>query len=263
MNTVITHFYNEEYLLPWWINHHKKLFDYGIMINHGSTDKSVEICKELCPVHWKIVNSVNENFSSTTNDAEVKVYENSVDGFKITLTVTEFLLVPTSLNQINNYIIENNINYLKTTGVCMVDTDLDNLPTYEKQLFAQKHHGVIRDYVDPGSPWMKDAWNYNFGRYYHNQPFGKYSPGRHNLLNCEKVYHVSDIFTLKYKYSPWNDYTIDRIQKYERKVKEENPNYHLSSEQEHNDMYKHFLNYSHDLREDHSFLSAYNYCIGL
>ena len=38
-------FYNEEYLLPWWLAHHTKLFDHGILINKGSTDRSVEICK--------------------------------------------------------------------------------------------------------------------------------------------------------------------------------------------------------------------------
>ena len=43
--TVISHFYNEEYLLPWWLAHHTKLFDHGILINKGSTDRSVEICK--------------------------------------------------------------------------------------------------------------------------------------------------------------------------------------------------------------------------
>lgn len=47
--TVISHFYNEEYLLPWWLNHHKNIFDNGILINYGSTDKSVEIIKSICP----------------------------------------------------------------------------------------------------------------------------------------------------------------------------------------------------------------------
>jgi hypothetical protein len=263
MNTVITHFYNEEYFLPWWIKHHKKIFDNGIMINYDSTDKSLEICKELCPKHWKIVDTVNDHFLSSTNDAEVKVYENNIEGFKMVLTVTEFLLLPTNLENINRYIIDNKINYLKTTGVCMVDNDLNNLPTYDKPLFAQKHNGVIRNYIDPSSPWMPDAWNYNFGRYYHNQQFGKYSPGRHNLINCNNILHVSDIFTLKYKYCPWNDITVDRIKKYESKVKESWKDYPLHSEQEHHDSYNYYLKLSHDLKNDFSFNVAYDYCLGL
>ncbi len=47
--TIISHFYNEEYLLPWWLEHHKKYFNHGIMINYASTDNSVSIIKQICP----------------------------------------------------------------------------------------------------------------------------------------------------------------------------------------------------------------------
>jgi hypothetical protein len=33
MITLLSHFYNEEYLLPFWIEHHKKQFDYAILID--------------------------------------------------------------------------------------------------------------------------------------------------------------------------------------------------------------------------------------
>ena len=52
--TVVTHFFNEEYLLPWWLEHHKKYFDHGVMIDYNSTDSSVEIIKKICPT-WTIV----------------------------------------------------------------------------------------------------------------------------------------------------------------------------------------------------------------
>jgi hypothetical protein len=260
MNTVITHFYNEEYMLPWWIDHHKKIFDHGIMINYDSTDRSVEICRELCPPNWKIVDTINEVFLSSTNDLEVKYHESTVEGFKIALTVTEFLLPPCPLNDINKFIIDNNINYLKTTGVCMVDNDTNNLPSHGLPLFVQKHHGVIRNYIDPNQPWLPDAWNYNFGRYYHNNRFGKYSPGRHNLVDCDNIMHVNNVFVLKYKYSPWNNISIDRILKYESKVRDASSDYPLHSVQDHNGWYNHFLNLSHDLRDDHSFNAAFEYC---
>ena len=50
--TVISHFYNEEYLLPWWLMHHTKLFDHGILINKGSTDRSAQISKRFAP-YWE------------------------------------------------------------------------------------------------------------------------------------------------------------------------------------------------------------------
>ena len=38
-STIIAHFFNEEYLLPWWLNHHKKIFDYGILFDYSSAHK--------------------------------------------------------------------------------------------------------------------------------------------------------------------------------------------------------------------------------
>lgn len=91
MRTVITHFYNEEYLLPWWLEHHKKLFDHGILIDYASTDRSVEICKKICP-DWTVVPSMNKEFGAYDCDREVEYYERQIKGWRIALTVTEFLL---------------------------------------------------------------------------------------------------------------------------------------------------------------------------
>ena len=90
MKTVVSHFYNEEYLLPWWLNHHKKVFDYGIMINYASTDRSVEIIKEICP-HWLVVDSAFKEFDAILIDQEVMYYESQVPGWKICLNIPEFL----------------------------------------------------------------------------------------------------------------------------------------------------------------------------
>lgn len=91
MRTVITHFYNEEYLLPRWLKHHKKYFDFGILIDYASTDNSVAICKEICP-HWQIFPSGNADFDSSEADHEVMFYERQLTGWRIALTVTEFLV---------------------------------------------------------------------------------------------------------------------------------------------------------------------------
>ena len=262
MNTVITHFRNEEYLLPWWINHHKKIFDHGIMINYGSTDRSIEICKELCPPHWKIVNTVNDKFIASLVDAEVKVYENSLEGFKMALTITEFLLIPCPLDEINKYFVMNNLKYLRTWGVCMGDNNTNILPTYDRPLVEQKHHGVIRNYLDPSCSWGPDSYNAWFGRCYHNQPFGKYIDGRHNV-DSDGVQQVNDIFTLKYKYCPWNKFTIERINNYESIVEKCDLNFRLWDDEERNSLRNHYLNSSHDLKEDMSFNAAYNYCMSL
>jgi hypothetical protein len=91
MKTVITHFYNEEHLFPWWLNHHKNMFDYGVLIDYGSTDRSVEICKEICP-HWQVMPSMHTYFDAAACDFEVMFYESQIPDWKIVLTTAEFLV---------------------------------------------------------------------------------------------------------------------------------------------------------------------------
>jgi hypothetical protein len=93
MRTVICHFYNEEYLLPWWLDHHRTIFDHGIMIDYRSTDSSREIIRAVCPT-WVIHTTRNRFFESAAIDREVEDYEATVSGWRITMNVTEFLSTP-------------------------------------------------------------------------------------------------------------------------------------------------------------------------
>ncbi len=88
--TLISHFYNEEYLLPWWLMHHTKLFDHGILINRGSTDRSVEICRQFAP-NWEVRDSKVPEFDAILVDQEVMDIEKEVNGWKMVLNTTEFL----------------------------------------------------------------------------------------------------------------------------------------------------------------------------
>ena len=90
MKTVICHFYNEEHLLPWWLKHHKNIFDHGIMIDYHSTDRSMEIIREICP-EWEIRYTRNKYFDSTPIDEEVMRVEKMLGGWRMCLNVTEFL----------------------------------------------------------------------------------------------------------------------------------------------------------------------------
>ena len=77
--TLISHFYNEEYMLPWFLNHHKQIFDHGVMIDYHSTDRSREIIKEICPT-WEVVTSRNLDFQADNIDTEVMDIEREIDG---------------------------------------------------------------------------------------------------------------------------------------------------------------------------------------
>lgn len=88
--TILSHFYNEEYLLPWWCEHHKRICDHAILIDYNSTDKSVDIIKEICP-SWTVVKTSNKFFDAASTDREIETYEKTVSGWKVTLNTTEFL----------------------------------------------------------------------------------------------------------------------------------------------------------------------------
>jgi hypothetical protein len=89
--TVLCHFYNEEWLLPFWLKHHREIFDHGIMIDYHSTDRSAEIIRELCPT-WQIVTSRNHDFNPAPVDQEVSDHERPLDGWRIALNVPEFMI---------------------------------------------------------------------------------------------------------------------------------------------------------------------------
>jgi len=62
-----------------------------VMIDYHSTDRSVEIIREICPT-WDIVTSRNPDFQADKIDTEVMDIEKDIDGWKICLNVTEQMI---------------------------------------------------------------------------------------------------------------------------------------------------------------------------
>jgi hypothetical protein len=91
--TLISHFWNEEFLLPYWLRHHVPLFDHGILFDYASSDRSAEIVRQLAP-GWEVRPSGNEWFEARAADAEVMAAERERPGWKIVLNTTEFVLCP-------------------------------------------------------------------------------------------------------------------------------------------------------------------------
>src|SRR5688572_26886033 len=89
--SVICHFRNEEVYLPYWLRHHRCLFDHGILIDYGSTDHSLEIIRALVP-SWEVRPSRNHQFHSVAIDTEVMDIEIQISGWKMCLNVTEFVM---------------------------------------------------------------------------------------------------------------------------------------------------------------------------
>jgi hypothetical protein len=181
---ILTHFFNEEYLLPWWLNHHKKIFDHGVLIDYGSTDNSVNIIKEICP-NWLIVPSVNEVFQSDLIDKEVMHWENRIDGWRIVLNITEFLV-----GDISNKLIESRqrLQYL-IPSVSFFDWDPNGKLDESKELWAQKTHGVSYevDFHNLPGRWSRSLHNFNDIKY----PIGRHFNHGYNCTN-PLIFHYAN-----------------------------------------------------------------------
>ena len=91
-SVVICHVYNEELLLPYWLAHHRRLFDHGVILDYASTD-GTRAAFERAGLDWELRPSRNEWFDAEAVDAEVMDVEAEfADGvWKMALNVTEYL----------------------------------------------------------------------------------------------------------------------------------------------------------------------------
>jgi UDP-glucose 4-epimerase len=167
--TLLTNVFNEEYLLPFWLHHHKNMFDEIIIIDYNSTDKSIDICKSICP-ECKIINTRNKYFGAIEIDTEFMDLENNIEGIKIVLNTTEFLFCETSLKDLFINVIHP-ISYKinVTTPYSIHNYDLNN--NYE--VFSTLLNNDIFYHQD------------RCVRHVHNHKNGNYAIGRH------ESYHAS------------------------------------------------------------------------
>jgi hypothetical protein len=171
--TILCHFYNEEHLLPWWLKHHKALFDHGVMIDYFSTDRSMEIIREICP-EWEIRYTRNKYFDSTPIDEEVMRIESMLGGWRMCLNVTEFLYGNTDhladLPDPTQYFIPNYV-FVDMENPEQGQTILDhNYPLHQQRFWGYD------TFDNTGVP--KGRVMSRMNRSIHNYPV-KYDGGRH------------------------------------------------------------------------------------
>jgi hypothetical protein len=123
-------------MLPWFLNHHKQIFDHGVMIDYHSTDRSREIIKEICPT-WDIITSRNPNFQADLIDTEVNDIEAGIEGWKICLNVTEQLIGDYSAMD------DHGPEHILVPSIFMVDCNRERAVTQDLPLYKQKHHGFV------------------------------------------------------------------------------------------------------------------------
>jgi hypothetical protein len=234
--TVISHFFNEEYLLPWWLNHHTKLFDHGILINRASTDRSIEICRKLAP-NWRVLKAHNPAFDAIDCDREVMKIEFKIEGWKIVLNTTEFLCC----HDLNKYLEALEFHaqqiYLVPTYIMVDPPDIAYPePNPEQPLVNQRHHGF---------------YSRTRSRFIHKLPHGGYHPGRHETSHAYKP-APSGAFIKWFGFSPWNEHFKKRKLQIKPTIPESNYSkgfgiQHFVDVQQLEELYCRYVNQAQDL----------------
>jgi hypothetical protein len=185
MITLISHFYNEEFLLPYWLRHHRNLFDHGIMINYQSTDASCDIIKELVP-EWELINTRNtEGWVYPDNiDREVMEIEEKLplNTWKMALNTTEFIFH----NNLRNYLTDFDnkhpgINGVRTNGLCPISK-----PEDKDKPADPSRHLILQETYD----WVEGDGGTHIGRrrLLHRHSHGNYVTGRHETYHNDCVF---------------------------------------------------------------------------
>jgi len=205
--TLLTNIFNEEYLLPFWLQHHKDMFDDIIIINYRSTDNSMEICKSICP-NCKIIETRNRYFDCDEIDIEFMEIENSIEGIKIVLNTTEFLICETSVHDIFD--------------------DTENLYSYNIKVISPYSNTCynIDNYYDLFKNLVNDDVTYHFDRQgtrqIHNFPNGRYHVGRHITNNKSTLTNKAHV--IWFGFYPWNDRLLKRKLQISQNMTEQDKN---------------------------------------
>jgi nucleoside-diphosphate-sugar epimerase len=180
--TLLSHFYNEEMLLPFWIKSHAHLFDSAILIDYQSTDNSLEMVSDIAPSTWRVIKSRNQHFDAADIDIEVMDIEATLpaDSWRIVLNTTEFLLS----NNLCGILSKSKDTAIEIENVFINGNDRIPL-NYKQNICAQRtEFGISEGY-----------------RYIHRSPARIYNVGRHSINIPSTRTHK--MFIMKFIASPW------------------------------------------------------------
>ncbi len=202
---LISHFYNEEVLLPFWIRHHAPMFDMAILIDYNSTDKSLEIIRREAPQSWKIVSSRNSQFAAQLVDEEVKDYEKIFPRtWKIVLNTPEFLVHFNLRQMLGETERSSDTMAFRFRAITMSGNDSIPLQRFTSLLKQRSQYTY-----NPNSAEEQRGIT-SYSRYLHRYPVAQYGFGRHNIGNSWKWAPIG--FLAKYQYTPWPEIMNRKLQ---------------------------------------------------
>ena len=206
---MVSHFYNEEMMMPYWVLHHAHMFDEVVVIDHRSTDKSAQIFREYAPSSWRLVNTTLEFFDAWGTDEEVAKYEHTfVSPWRVALTTTEFIIHPDLVSDFGGF--ERNVEAMRLPSLRIVGNDSRPLLRFES-LVLQRSAVLSGEWMTPYSRFVHRL------RYSPTAP-NPYTLGRHGLsqhrvkVDETNVLECGHGWLAKFAYSPWPECLQRKLQ---------------------------------------------------
>lgn len=229
---MVTNYFNEELIMEGFVRQHREIFDEVICIDHGSTDASTAIIRELAP-NWMVVNTQLPEFDAHLNDREIMDYETRLrTEWKICLNTTEWLWDSDLINKLNN---------------------LKHLALGMKSYIIT---GENKGYLDNFSTFSCRRW-----RFIHKATHGHYHLGRHGVdlpYICD-----GDSRLLWFGWHPWPE-CMERKLQIQTKIPmsdkiQKRGFQHIQTKESLEKLYKDELEYSENLLEDPYYRKNYEY----
>jgi UDP-glucose 4-epimerase len=168
------------------------MFDHGIIIDYSSTDRSVEICKQICPT-WTIVQTRNASFEASEIDKEFMDIESTLNGIKVVLNTTEFLFCKRPIKEVFS-------NHNSPVSLSVRAVSPYSLNEYNPTNLYDLLHGLLNTDV---------VYNDQRGnRQIHNYMHGNYGVGRHTTSNPQTT--TEEMHLVWLGYYPLNDRLLER-----------------------------------------------------
>lgn len=203
--TLISHIKNEAEILPYWVQHHREIFDTAVIIDYASSDDSVSIIKELAP-HWKVVPSQNRNFDAIDCDFEVMQHEAMLSGWKIALNATEFLAAD-NIRGMLAWGEQNEVYGMAGHSFILVDRERIGFAGLDpnRGLLSQLDYG----YRQPAPNEKTDNFSRPRRRLLHRWKTGGYNVGRHSWNRAPTMFNEG-LLTAWAGYAPWDEAMLTR-----------------------------------------------------
>jgi hypothetical protein len=208
---VVINTYNEEFILPYWLEHHVSLFDHGIVLDYKSSDSTLDIIKHYAP-HWTVVTAKNYQwFDAEINDKEIMDCEEKLSGWKVCLNTTEFIFTHNFREKIKE-LERKKIKEARFFGYQINDT----IEEKENKTFDKNKNIILQRFN--GKP---DIFRH---RIIHKNKNGGYYVGRHyDVPILRKNPHVKNyskdfipiadgLYLLWYRFAPFYEQISRKIQ---------------------------------------------------